>query len=263
MNSSEVEIQLCAYAYHTRPFRHTFKNGLETYIIRLQREGVCKALIDGKMQPVFPGHLLMFRPKDPYDLSIGEDEETPCPCADYYVMCTGHWVDEWWKRAERKQLTKIANDSKILDLWDQLIQENRRLNRTDQELLTTILRMLLLMIDRAIEESPAFPTATSAIARKVKTYIEENAHSEIKLATVASYVGLSISRVVHIFKTYFGISIIQYTTRVRLNLALELMENSLMTLEQIAEKSGFGSYTYFHKIFKERFGVSPGAYRKR
>ncbi|MNI95930.1 Bacterial regulatory helix-turn-helix protein, AraC family [compost metagenome] len=32
-----------------------------------------------------------------------------------------------------------------------------------------------------------------------------------------------------------------------------------MTLEQVAEAAGFGGYAYFHRVFRARYGISPGA----
>ena len=53
---------------------------------------------------------------------------------------------------------------------------------------------------------------------------------------------------------------IQYAMDIRLALALERMNYSKLTLNQIAESSGFGSYAYFHRVFRERFGMSPSQY---
>ena len=34
-----------------------------------------------------------------------------------------------------------------------------------------------------------------------------------------------------------------------------------MTLEQVSESSGFNNYTYFHRVFRSRFGMSPKEFR--
>jgi AraC family transcriptional regulator of arabinose operon len=35
-----------------------------------------------------------------------------------------------------------------------------------------------------------------------------------------------------------------------------------MTLEHIAETCGFASYSYFHRVFRSHFGMSPAEYLK-
>ncbi|WP_420852214.1 helix-turn-helix domain-containing protein [Paenibacillus hamazuiensis] len=63
------------------------------------------------------------------------------------------------------------------------------------------------------------------------------------------------------FKQIFGKTMIQYALEIRLSTAIERMKYSTMTLEQIAESCGFGSYSYFHRVFREKYGVSPTDYR--
>ncbi|MGO4374653.1 AraC family transcriptional regulator [Paenibacillus sp. MCAF20] len=31
----------------------------------------------------------------------------------------------------------------------------------------------------------------------------------------------------------------------------------------MAAEAGLGSYAYFHRLFRDRYGISPGAYRKK
>ncbi|WP_414694936.1 helix-turn-helix domain-containing protein [Paenibacillus sp.] len=63
------------------------------------------------------------------------------------------------------------------------------------------------------------------------------------------------------YKQFFGKSIIQYAQEVRLKVARERMLYTQTPLEVIAETSGFPSYTYFYRVFKKAFGVSPKQYR--
>jgi AraC family transcriptional regulator of arabinose operon len=261
--TTEVDIQLCGFSRHQTPFRHLFRHGLETYIIRLQLEGECEALIDGRLEAVVPGDLLLFRPGEIYDLRIGGAESRLGPSGDYYVMCTGHWVDGWWDRRERPHKTRIADNGQILSVWEQLILEKRRLDGGSTEIAEALFKALCNLIDRAIEESPRSSSASDLHALKMKSYIEAHATSPLRLEDVAAQAGISVTRAVHLFKSRFGLSIMKYAQQVRLAHAVRLMDNSQFTLERIAEDAGFGSYTYFHRVFRERYGISPGEYRRR
>jgi AraC family transcriptional regulator of arabinose operon len=66
---------------------------------------------------------------------------------------------------------------------------------------------------------------------------------------------------VHLFKETFGTTIMQYTMDVRLNMAKERIVFSPLSLEDVAETSGFANYTYFHRVFRSRFGQSPKQFR--
>ena len=107
-----TEIMDCGYSYHSQPFQTGFPEGLKTYLFRFQTEGCCEALVDGRMQRIEAGDLLLFKPGDNYDLNVTEMQtklnspETSISSGDYYVLCSGQWLDEWWGRKERPGLLR-------------------------------------------------------------------------------------------------------------------------------------------------------------
>ncbi|XID90670.1 helix-turn-helix domain-containing protein [Paenibacillaceae bacterium WGS1546] len=263
MDCGRIHVQLCGYSRHREPFRHEYRNGLETYIIRLQIEGACRALVDGEMTDLMPGDLLLFKPGDVYELVIDKPGKGMKPSGDYFILCTGAGMDAWWAEKERPARKKIAEDERIKGTWNQLLLEKRRLDGGHPELVSLIVRTLLLLLDRALEEAPSAQSAAAFHALKMRKYIEENATKPLRLEEIAGQAGLSVSRAVHLFKAQFGISAMQYAQRLRLSHAADLLEHSLQSLEQIAYETGLGSYTYFHRVFRAAYGMSPGVYRKR
>ncbi|MFD2673382.1 helix-turn-helix domain-containing protein [Marinicrinis sediminis] len=258
-----MKIHLCDYSFHTEPFRQFYRDGLDTYIFRLQTEGASHVLVNGQMETILPGELLLYEPGEPYQLEASvQNEDDADVSGDYYVMCTGSWIDQWWALSPRPKRTKVAEDMRLKAIWYQLILEKRRMEDSDPALLAALLQSLCYMIDRAIQENSHLPSNPSFYALKMKYFIEEHATKRMKLEDVAAHVGLSVSRTGHLFKSEYGMSVLQYAQKVRLAIAIELMKNSPMTLEHVAEISGFGSYSYFHRIFREHYGISPGRYRK-
>lgn len=258
-----IHVQLCGYHQHPETFRQHFPNGLETYIIRLQFEGVSQALIAGEHVPVEPGDLMLFKPGDAYDLRIEPAIEPVKASGDYFIMCTGPGMDEWWGSRERPTKVRIVEDGKLIAQWNQLIAEKRRLGGGDPEVVTLLARALLLMLDRAIDEAPSARTSSAFHAIRIRNYIEANASRPLRLEDVARDSGLSVSRAVHLFKEHYGTSVIGYAQQIRMAHALELLHHSPLSLEQIAAETGLGSYAYFHRIFRAQHGISPGAYRKK
>ncbi|MFC6547833.1 AraC family transcriptional regulator [Cohnella cellulosilytica] len=264
MAISAVDVRLCGHSRHREPFKQEYKNGLDTYIIRLQLEGTCQALVDGRMTDLMPGDLLLCKPGDPYELRIGAPGEARVkPSGDYFMMCAGAGMDEWWAEKERPTLRKIAEDERIKAAWHQLFLEKRRLDGGHPELISLIVRTLLLLLDRALEEAPPAQSAAAFHAIRMRNFVEENASKPLRLEEIAGHAGLSVSRAVHLFKAFFGMSAIQYVQQLRLAHAVNLLEHSVLSLEQIAYETGLGSYTYFHRVFRAAYGISPGVYRKR
>ncbi|MDG0810747.1 helix-turn-helix transcriptional regulator [Cohnella rhizosphaerae] len=52
-----------------------------------------------------------------------------------------------------------------------------------------------------------------------------------------------------------------YINEVRLQNAVLLLETNNWQVNEISEKVGFSSQSYFFKLFKKRFGTTPKDYR--
>ncbi|MEK8127282.1 AraC family transcriptional regulator [Paenibacillus filicis] len=258
-----LEVILCDYSVHKHLFQTNKNRDIACYIFRFQAEGTSQVVLASGTYAMKPGDLLLLRPGDLYDLRIDLDNNTAGFSADYYVFCDGAWLDDWWGERMRPQISRVSDEGRLREVWHQLILEKRRLDGGSMLLKNTLLKALCYMIDRALAEG-AEPSSISAYhALRIRHYLESYATSHTELEQVARHVGLSVSRAMGVFKQEYGMSILQYVHKLRLAHALDLMKSSSMTLEQIADVAGFGSYTYFNRIFRANYSVSPGSYRKR
>jgi AraC family transcriptional regulator of arabinose operon len=259
-----VEVLAASFSYHTKPFHIVEKEGYKHhYLLRLQTEGRCRTRIDGALTPVEPGDLLIFSPDMPYELQVEEEEHggvRNLASGDYFIFFRGPWVDAWWKERRRPAKLRVPLDDNLLPLWRQLVAEHRRQSAESGELLDYLTRVLCLTVDRLCSEQRPMK-GNAFLAYRMKSYIEERATTMFRLKDLASHCNVSVSRAVHLYKQMFGKSIIQYAQEVRLKVALERMLYTQTPLEAIAETSGFPSYTYFYRVFKKEFGVSPQRYR--
>jgi len=259
-----VEVLSAAFSYHTKPFHVVAKEGLQThYLLRLQAEGRCRTRIDGKPTPVEPGDLLLLSPDMPYELHVEEEERgdgRAVASGDYFVFFRGPWVDQWWREKERPAKMRIPLDEGVVPLCRQVIAEHRRQSAESATMLDYLMRVLCLTVDRLCSEQRPMK-GNAFLAYRMKSYIEERATTLFQLKDLARHCNVSVSRAVHLYKQFFGKSIIQYALEVRLKVARERMVYTQTPLEVIAETSGFPSYTYFYRVFKKEFGVSPQQYR--
>lgn len=81
------------YSTHLKPHSARFRDGLTFYLFRLQAEGSCRALVEGKYETIIPGDLLLYPPDQPYELIVQPrglpKSETVQPVADYFLAGRG------------------------------------------------------------------------------------------------------------------------------------------------------------------------------
>ena len=79
---------------------------------------------------------------------------------------------------------------------------------------------------------------------------------------MASLTYYSASHFMKFFKNYMGSSFIEYLNDYRLTMAEQMLRNTDDSVLEIAGKSGFDNLSYFNRIFKKKYGASPGKWRK-
>jgi AraC-like DNA-binding protein len=82
-------------------------------------------------------------------------------------------------------------------------------------------------------------------------------------ASLAEAVGMSRSRFAARFTALVGEPPLAYVSRWRLETAAGLLQDSGLSLAEVAQHVGYESEAAFSKAFRRRFGAPPGTYRRR
>ena len=91
----------------------------------------------------------------------------------------------------------------------------------------------------------------------IKSFLEKNLSEDLSVDNLVSLCGLAPNKLQMGFKYLFNTTVNSYVKKVRLDKAAELLETSEMNVSEIVYAIGFSSRSYFSKIFKQRFGISP------
>lgn len=106
-------------------------------------------------------------------------------------------------------------------------------------------------------------TSGSRQARMALDYIGRNySDPDLSLNSVCSYIGISTSHFSTIFKEETGSTFMEVLTRMRMEKAKELLENTMLKNYEIAERVGFSDPHYFGIAFKKMTGRTPTEYAK-
>ena len=91
--------------------------------------------------------------------------------------------------------------------------------------------------------------------------MEKNPEPKFNLTQAARAACMSISSFSHKFKATVGMSPVDYHVFLRLEFAKAQLLSSSSSVLEIAMNNGFCDDNYFIRLFKKRYGVTPGKYR--
>lgn len=93
-------------------------------------------------------------------------------------------------------------------------------------------------------------------------YIQENYAKKLTLQEIADASAVSTRECLRCFQTSIRQSPMEYLMEYRIQAAVRLLETTNMTVTEIAMRTGWGSSSYFTKMFHSLRGKTPNAHRK-
>ena len=106
-------------------------------------------------------------------------------------------------------------------------------------------------------------TKHTKLANDALYYIYQYIDSDINIDTLCDELGVSRFHLQRLFKEQIGMNIYETIKSIRLQKASNLLiTNQGSTITEVANMCGYSSQTSFIRAFKERFVVTPNAWRK-
>ncbi|CAM3288491.1 helix-turn-helix domain-containing protein [Vagococcus fessus] len=102
----------------------------------------------------------------------------------------------------------------------------------------------------------------SEVINTVINLIQTDFHKDLNLDSLAAKVYLSPNYLSSLFKKEVGKTLSNYITEHRLIVASEFLVNSTMKITTISKIIGIENSSYFNKLFKNFFHLTPSEYRR-
>lgn len=92
--------------------------------------------------------------------------------------------------------------------------------------------------------------------------LEENLISPPNLADLAHRVGTNERKLTEIFRHTVGMTVFDFVTQRRLEVARQLLQESDLQIRQIADRIGYLNPGDFTRAFRRQYGITPRSYRR-
>lgn len=157
---------------------------------------------------------------------------------------------------------KVQNLLPVQNLIENLIWtlQNQVQNKRQMNQITMGLLFLQLMNVTDRLSSGKLPQAQELLVA-VLQYVEEH-YREGDLDRLARSLNIEISRLSRIIKKQTGYTFTALLQDKRLNQAKYLLCTTGMSVLDISLAVGYDNFSYFHRLFKKRYVLSPGKYRR-
>lgn len=146
-------------------------------------------------------------------------------------------------------------------VFDALVEESAQPTTSTTRLCELLLAELDLRLQREATTPP--PTPTEQLVIQAERIFEDRVASRIRVQDVAAELGASTSALRSAFNLTRGIPPSAALQQVRLRHALAHIRNSTLTLQAIANLTGYDSVSHLSRHIKSATGSSPGSLRTR
>uniref|UniRef100_UPI003F6D895C helix-turn-helix domain-containing protein n=1 Tax=Polaribacter sp. TaxID=1920175 RepID=UPI003F6D895C len=101
------------------------------------------------------------------------------------------------------------------------------------------------------------------IVRKFGNQIVKDPAKDYSLEDLSLKSGLTQAKLQDGFKFLYNRTVTEYIRHIRLESAKEMIKNTDLNISQIVYSIGFSSRSYFSKIFREKYGITPNQFKKK
>lgn len=153
------------------------------------------------------------------------------------------------------QVIKVDENEYILNNYEQLISSFKNVRE-----MTAYLRVILTEYVGITTEHASMDVKNETF-RNIINYVNEHFFNDISIQSIAQKFTINPNYVSQLFKKEKGVTFTEYLTNMRVTYASNLLKTSDLSVNEVAEKSGFNDYFYFTRVFKKITSITPTAYR--
>ncbi len=261
VSNDYITLNNCGEQYiTTRDYDTVREEGRVDFGIQFIESGRCTFEDNGVVRIAEAGSLLLHFPNVRQHYSFKQEDQTHLMWAHFSgVSC--EMLDPI-----KQDITvhiKLSDPKDFKRVFDRMIAANNIRKAHYKTVCGGYITVLMGLIMRSIAEQNE-KSSGQGYARLIDVinYMNGNFDQPIDLLKYADMCYVSQSRFIHLFKEYTGFSPYNFQLKIRMERALEMLEYTSLSVEEIAETVGYRDCSYFCRVFKKFTGHTPLFYRK-
>ena len=235
-------------------------------------------VVEGKVFEIHPGDILFTNQREAhyYKLKSGSLKRIMIGFSPSFVDETIHdsgtneyfmnfnFLEFFFRRdsffSGRLHLPREAFTRVLVQCLQIVHTSNARYEGTDIMIKNHVLSMLSCLL----MEYRSYVPELKKNDRRILTilfYVQNNLAKSLTVSGLAEKFNISASRLYEIFRQRTGATLSHYMNDLRLQKAKSLLRTTQLDVIQVAFDVGFHDISYFHRLFKEKYGTTPLKYR--
>lgn len=247
-------------AHHSASFFMSRPMGLKNHVLLFVKSKAEFTIADATFL-VPPNSVLFVRRETPYQYRSAGGDYTD----DWlHFSCADGAFEGLWDIPFHSPVP-ISNPAKFSFYIQQLLWENTYTPESfRQENVDLLFQVLLNTVRLSILENKNRQIYSPYRTRlqNLRLTILAEPYKEYSPAQLAASLGISPSYFQHLYTELFGISFRADLIGLRIEYARDLIANTNLTMEKIAEMCGYNSEVHFYRQFKKYTGMTPAVCRQ-
>lgn len=228
-----------------------------TVIYVLRGEGFCE--IDDNKFKIKEGSLVLYFPSEKQKYGFNMDDKSVILWSHFSGTACEILVD---CIAKTPTIITIADRKQFESAFSKMLVAFYKDNEYSQMLCSSYMSVLISLIAQSNTDMPKVNLKFSnENLEKVLAEMLIHYNLPIDIKKYAKFCNVGEDHFIRIFKAYTGLPPYNYQLNLRINHAVELLENTSMTISECAEEVGFSDAAYFSRIFKKFTGKPPSYYK--
>jgi len=198
------------------------------------------------------------------DCNLPHSYQAQGKCSFTFIHFDGAQSRDIFEHINRSSgsVIRLTDSTRMHELVGELLGYMRDDRRVNESQTSAMLYGILMVLMQASGVSGEGAIGNSIVDQAID-YIQSHLAENLTVETIAANAGYSPSYFSHVFHKETGVSPYHFVVKSRMDYAMQLLQTTRLSVQDIAFQVGFNSIANFCYAFRKEKGMSPHEYRQK